>query len=297
MAVNLINNEQIHVNQDGSNITLDIQGEALKNKNAVVGSIRSKNTLQNGASANINSYGITVKTNDDGSVSLTGTQTSATVYFTDVKKILAKDIQNGNYTLSFSNSSYSNIAYRIRKYNGSNKTIIVNETLLSSDNYSYTFNLKGLIDNDTTQVEIDIICYGTNAKNVSLSPQLELGNTATTYSPYQNLNGYDNYSTGEVMIGTWIDGKPLYRKVIETGRISSTTKNVAHGISNLDRVIKLEGIGGASGFFATLPRVSQSQLIYQCGLQLTGNNIVIQAGSDCSFDDSFVIVEYTKTTD
>lgn len=160
--------------------------------NLVVDSIRSKNTLQNGVSANTNSYGITVKTNDDGSVSLTGTQTTATIYFTNVKRILAKNIENGNYTLSFNNATLANIAYRIRKYNGSTKTTIVNETLLSSADYSYTFNLKGLIDNDTTQVEIDIICYGTNAKNVSLSPQLELGDTATTYSPYQELNGFSN---------------------------------------------------------------------------------------------------------
>lgn len=36
------------------------------------------------------------------------------------------------------------------------------------------------------------------------------------------------YSTTETVIGTWIDGKPIYRKVIPTGQISSALKTVAH---------------------------------------------------------------------
>lgn len=44
--------------------------------------------------------------------------------------------------------------------------------------------------------------------------QLEKGETATPYSPYQNLSGEEVYSTSEIKIGTWIDGKPLYRRVI-----------------------------------------------------------------------------------
>lgn len=31
---------------------------------------------------------------------------------------------------------------------------------------------------------------------------------------YEEVNGYVNYSTTEQKIGTWIDGKPLYRKIV-----------------------------------------------------------------------------------
>jgi hypothetical protein len=64
--------------------------------------------------------------------------------------------------------------------------------------------------------------------------QLEKGATATPYEPYVEkgiyVDGeewyYDNYSTDEQVIGKWIDGKPLYRKVISftpAGNIPANT--------------------------------------------------------------------------
>lgn len=187
MAVNLIDNEQIHVIQNGSDITLDIQADALKNDNVVVGSIRSKNLLRDSL-VETSSSGLTLKNKEDGSTTITGTQSSSTIYFTNIKYIPVSDIETGNYTISFHNASYGNISYRLRKWNGSTKTNIQNETLLQTENYSLTLNLKNLIDNDTIQVELDIVCFGTNAKNVTLYPMIEKGSTATTYSPYQNLD-------------------------------------------------------------------------------------------------------------
>lgn len=297
MAVNLINNEQIHVNQDGSNITLDIQNEALKNKNVVVGTIRSKNLLRDSL-IETSSSGLTLKNKKDGSTTITGTQSSSTVYFVNTKYIPVSDIETGNYTISFNNASYGNISYRLRKWNGSTKTIIQNETLLQTENYSLALNLKNLIDNDTIQVELDIVCFGTNAKNVTLYPMIEKGSTATNFSQYQNLNGYDNYTSGEQIIGAWIDGKPLYRKVVDTGQISSTTKTVAHNVINMDICTDIRGIAYFNNnTFYILPRVETASLNHQCTLYCNRTNIYLQAGSDCNFDGSFVIVEYTKTTD
>ena len=41
------------------------------------------------------------------------------------------------------------------------------------------------------------------------------------------------YSTTEQAIGTWIDGKTIYRKVVSCGTLpDKTDKNVAHGLNN-----------------------------------------------------------------
>lgn len=60
------------------------------------------------------------------------------------------------------------------------------------------------------------------------------------------LQTFVNYSTQEQVIGTWIDGNPIYRKVIVVpksafGSGTATAGNTikyAHGIPNLDLVIK-----------------------------------------------------------
>ena len=48
------------------------------------------------------------------------------------------------------------------------------------------------------------------------------------------------YSTEEQVVGTWIDGKPIYRKVIDFGALpNSTLKQVPHGISDIDAIVSL----------------------------------------------------------
>lgn len=56
------------------------------------------------------------------------------------------------------------------------------------------------------------------------------------------IDAISNYSTNEVDTGaTWIDGKKIYKKTIDFGALpNNTNKQVAHDISNLDKVIKVE---------------------------------------------------------
>lgn len=52
----------------------------------------------------------------------------------------------------------------------------------------------------------------------------------------------NTYSTEEQKIGTWIDGKTLYRKTIDCGTIpNKTTLDISTGISNVN-VVKYEGV-------------------------------------------------------
>ena len=52
------------------------------------------------------------------------------------------------------------------------------------------------------------------------------------------VNGGHKYSTDEHIVGTWIDGKPIYEKTISGGSFSSKGDfSVNHNISNLDEVV------------------------------------------------------------
>ena len=101
--------------------------------------------------------------------------------------------------------------------------------------------------------------------------QIELGNVATTITPkenkiYTNQHGeyntfYDssnveNYSIAETRIGTWIDLKPLYRKVF-TGTLGAAGDNGAINLTsyNIDTITNIYGFYGyssTSSFLATL---------------------------------------------
>ena len=135
---------------------------------------------------------------------------------------------------------------------------------------------------------------------------VESNSTTDTYSCDKiNDKVKEVYSTTEQVVGTWIDGKPLYRKVINMGTLPSQnqTKNVAHNINNLEFIIKLEGVAKnpTSGFYQKLPIVTDvvsnntSQIVQ---FYANNTNISYYASVDRSaYTESYAIIEYTKTTD
>ena len=69
-----------------------------------------------------------------------------------------------------------------------------------------------------------------------------------------------NYSTSEVDTGyTWINGDHVYKKTYSTGALPNNAENnIPHGISNLKRVIKVEGFAYKSYGTWTLPLMDLS---------------------------------------
>ena len=171
MAVNLINNEQIHVNQDGSNITLDIQEEALKNKNAVVGSIRSKNMFNKKQIYLFKGY-------IDGSGKL--------ISNADNYCLILPFEKVGTFTFSFSIISNR---IRIAEYNSLAAT---NDTQLSLLGESEA-NASTLTFTTTSNCKYLYIAIGnttaiTNINTALNSIQIEIGNTPSPYIPYQSID-------------------------------------------------------------------------------------------------------------
>lgn len=107
----------------------------------------------------------------------------------------------------------------------------------------------------------------------------------------------DVYSTEETVIGTWIDGRPIYRKTYDTGALTGNSKSIQLNIPNIDLIWSTNISFGISitGNAFPLPYVgSDSQ--YNVSLYINKSIIHFNPSSQQA-TASYVTVEYTKTTD
>ena len=120
-------------------------------------------------------------------------------------------------------------------------------------------------------------------------------------SPEEADEGRDIYSTTETKTNkVWIDGKPIYRKVIDLGALpNATTKTVNHGISNLDAIINWYGYAErpSDGGHFPLPYVFGGLAENNIGVFASPSVITVTTGTDRSAMTGTIILEYTKTTD
>ena len=109
------------------------------------------------------------------------------------------------------------------------------------------------------------------------------------------------YSTNEVKTDNkWIDGKPIYRKVINFGALpNNTSKSVNHNIQNIKRIINMYGYSmrpDTSNTFICPNNPTYNSLT--SGMYANETAVTVNTYSDrSSFSETYIILEYTKTTD
>ena len=118
----------------------------------------------------------------------------------------------------------------------------------------------------------------------------------------EKITRNSTYSTEEQAVGTWIDGKTIYRKVINFGTLpNATKKEVQHNISNISIFTKIEGIAirnDETKFTQSLPLVyKNTEMFYNTALAVDNTTIEIQTDGDRSMFNGYVTLEYTKTTE
>ncbi len=121
-------------------------------------------------------------------------------------------------------------------------------------------------------------------------------------SDIQDIKDAEVYSTSEVKTNKiWIDGNPIYRKVL-TGNIFDGTRN--HNISNIKEIILTIGSlwsgnvqeDGTNIFPINTVRVGYPSRAL--GMFINKTSFAFDKGADIGTSYSFyIIVEYTKTTD
>lgn len=115
---------------------------------------------------------------------------------------------------------------------------------------------------------------------------------------FEQVSDPKSYSTEEQVIGTWIDGKTLYRKTIEftTSSTVNTWKQIDN-ISDVEKCIKHYGyiIMSTTEMFL-IPDYTQNAPYF--GVNKNNNTIkVAHTNSGISNKTCVVTFEYTKTTD
>lgn len=112
------------------------------------------------------------------------------------------------------------------------------------------------------------------------------------------INGLNNYSTDEVRIGTWINNKPLYRKVVSVTLINGTVNSEVISL-NIEHSHILCSWVDYENKEIQLPVVNPTDA-WQVRPYTNNNNKAIQitnTNSDYVGKTAYVVVEYTKTTD
>lgn len=117
---------------------------------------------------------------------------------------------------------------------------------------------------------------------------------------WEEVDDPNEYSTNEVRVGTWIDGKPLYRKTIDFGALpNNSDKNVDLGINNLDLITSMRGITKRPGSNTMVIPTVSSGLSGMIVLYVdSSNKLHISTGEDrSSYTKTYITIEYTKTSD
>lgn len=110
-----------------------------------------------------------------------------------------------------------------------------------------------------------------------------------------------DYSLSEVNTGVkWVDGNLIYKKTINFGTLpNNTTKTVAHGITNLGYVIKIEGTtyNPNNGHYNPIPlSFKGGDTQYNVETYVTSSNIVMISTTDRSRYSAYITLYYTKSS-
>ncbi len=106
------------------------------------------------------------------------------------------------------------------------------------------------------------------------------------------------YSYEERLVGTWVDGKPLYEKTVDFGTLpNNASKEVPHGIENVDVIWVHDGYTRSGDFFDTLVHTDTRSLGYCWRIFANKTSIQMVTGADRRSVKATVVLRYTKTTD
>lgn len=111
-----------------------------------------------------------------------------------------------------------------------------------------------------------------------------------------------DYSTTEKIVGTWIDGKPIYQKTYDVGSSSSgEVKNIDSNLTTSNaRLIGYEGFGykaDGNNVWNCLPDISRAVVTHQAYVTLESNGLkFVNSNTEGTRSSIYVTVRYLKIT-
>ncbi len=215
---------------------------------------------------------------------------------------------------------YSGSNYSYHLYDSFDEELTITETTRVADNGGQVSNLQitttlGLLNGSQYYLTLED-SGGTQIIKTSNFTLSWTGGEPQKFLDYSGLYYYnkklrkavlDNYSTTEQRVGTWIDGKPIYKVTIQTttptppSTSSARTTEVNISSYNIDKVVNIQGFLLSSyGSSIPLPVIdgetysTYTVIKAHCSpstLTITSNN------TSRSGTTTYVTIYYTKTTD
>lgn len=265
--------------------------------------------------------------------------TGEKVWFRKVKNHFNGELKAGTFLNGVPNTEMSTTRIRNTEYIGVknntdytisakySKTLQINVMIYDEDkkfikevgwnNVPYTFTTT-----DTTKYIMFALRESSNA-NITTKDiteiQLEQGSKATTYEAYiepklllRNSNGvYEEfakkseevYSTEEQRIGTWIDGKPLYRKIVNAQFgtvVQGTETTVEVNLKNVDFILVDKYWLDRKTASSVINQGYVTDALYLGYTSFSNSNTTLRFRTKQSWVSNtaiYAIIEYTKTTD
>ena len=108
---------------------------------------------------------------------------------------------------------------------------------------------------------------------------------------------FNKYSTTEEVVGTWIDKKPLYRKVVK-GNITATDQTLFVVNANIDTMVFISGYDCPDGTYYFPFNYAQTGSTYKSIFYKKDTDTIEFRSNSYNPGEVYVVVlEYTKTTD
>lgn len=164
---------------------------------------------------------------------------------------------------------------------------------------SYAAGVGIEIANDTIEVDDTVALIDGPTTSETPTPWVEtsmIENGAVTAAKAS----FTTYSTTEQVVGTWIDGKPLYRKTIDCGSLpNNDIKNVSTGLSNVvyRNLYGMAVTPSGAAFPLNTVRPNGSNLTGSVGAYIYGNTVTLETGTNRSEYYAYATIEYTKNSD
>lgn len=183
------------------------------------------------------------------------------------------------------------------------ETMVLNTPLMGSDDST---NEATVLDVDTN-VDLSVIhAPGTRTPDefevaITNPQEGQVMRYNATSEQWENGDDYHVYSTDERVVGKWIDGKPIYEKIIDIAQLpNNNIVSYPTNISNIGIVVEIKGITkGYNNSFLPLPLANPNSVndnIY-VNYQKDTNSIRIYTKVDYSNEGAYITMCYTKTTD
>lgn len=179
--------------------------------------------------------------------------------------------------------------------------------VVTGGTYGFSVNDEGHLMLGYTGDEVPPFSIENGHLYVDIPPKRDLGSVVGPPGPKGDTTQTEEiYSTNETRIGTWMDGKPLYRKCLLVTVPSFTVSNYQEAydvatINNVDTMCRIQGVvqrKNDPAFYQALPIGWNIYLAFvRPKLVFALYNISADNVGMFSNAKIYVTLEYTKTTD